>query len=262
MAGPALHPSILPRRGPKVNALLFQGMRDTLFNFNEGYANYQCLRSEGGDVRLLSYQSGHNAAHLVPDPGEAYLPPGNAFDGRCGSLAFEDRDAGVLRPIPQGRARRSRRSADQALPVDCEGRCGAGQPGHDLAERRRDGGRRARDPRYAGTGLDQPVAVDLGITGAQGSSVVAGIPHLKLKVQAAPNSAGEPILFVGLGQKHNAAPDAWDLIDNQVLPLRGTGTFDVDLVGVAARLAAGEKLALLVYGRQSLFAAPSQRQCP
>jgi ABC-2 type transport system ATP-binding protein len=114
----------------------------------------------------------------------------------------------------------------------------------------------------AGIGLDQPVAVDLGITGAQGSSVVAGIPHVQLKVRAAPDSTGEPILYVGLGQKHSAAPNAWDLIDNQAMPLRGTGTFDVDLVGVAARLAAGDKLALLVYGRQSLFVAPSSANVP
>ncbi len=86
MADPAPHAEHLPRRGPRVNAVLYQGMRDTLFNFNEGYANYECLRSEGGDVRLLTYQSGHNTAYLVPDPGEKYLPPGNAIDERCGSL--------------------------------------------------------------------------------------------------------------------------------------------------------------------------------
>jgi ABC-2 type transport system ATP-binding protein len=104
--------------------------------------------------------------------------------------------------------------------------------------------------------------VDLGITGAQDSSVVAGIPHLQVTVQAAPDSTGEPTLFVGLGQKHHAASGTWDLIDNQTMPLRGTGTFDVDLVGVAARLAAGDKLALLVYGRQSLFAAPASANVP
>ena len=260
--GPGTAPEHLPRRGPKVNALLFQGMRDTLFNFSEGYANYQCLRREGGDVRLLSYQSGHNAAHLVPDPGEAYLPPGNAFDGRCGSLhlttAIGAFFAQYLKGVP---------GAADAVPT---------KPCLSIAKddavlvskvmTMQSGGATAVDVPatqvIAGTGLDQPVAVDLGIIGAQGSSVVAGIPHLQLKVQAAPDSAGEPILFVDLGQKHNAAPDAWDLSDNQVLPLRGTGTFDVDLVGVAARFAAGEKLALLVYGRESLFVAPSSVHVP
>jgi ABC-2 type transport system ATP-binding protein len=260
--GPGTAPEHAPRRGPKVNALLFQGMRDTLFNFNEGYANYQCLRREGGDVRLLSYQSGHNAAHLVPDPGEAYLPPGNAFDGRCGSLhltsaigAFFEQylkgvpgaaDAVPAKPclsIAKGDAV----LVSQVMTMQSGGATEVEVPATHV---------------IAGTGLDRPVAVDLGIAGAQGSSVVAGIPHLQLTVQAAADSAGEPILFVGLGQKHHTAPDAWDLIDNQVLPLRGTGTFDVDLVGVAARLAAGEKLALLVYGRQSLFVAPSSANVP
>jgi ABC-2 type transport system ATP-binding protein len=260
--GPGTAPEHLPRRGPKVNALLFQGMRDTLFNFNEGYANYECLRSEGGDVRLLSYQSGHNAAHLVPDPGEAYLPPGNVFDGRCGTLhlltamrAFLDQ---YLKGIPGG--------ADSVPMKPCLSIAKDDAVLVSQVMTKRSGGATAVDVPatnvIAGTGLDQPVAVDLGISGAQGSSVVAGIPHLQLKVHAAADSAGEPILFVGLGQKRNAAPDTWDLIDNQVLPLRGVGTFDVDLVGVAARLGAGEKLALLLYGRQSLFVAPRSANVP
>ena len=260
--GPGTAPQHLPRRGPEVNALLFQGMRDTLFNFNEGYANYQCLRSEGGDVRLLSYQSGHNAIHLVPDPGEAYLPPGNAFDGRCGSLdlvtamlAFFEQ---YLKDVPGAAAK---------VPV---------KPCLSIAKHdavlvsqvmtRRSGGATAVEVPathvVAGTGLDRPVAADLGISGAQGSSVVAGIPYLHLNVRAAPESAGEPILFVGLGQTRNAAPGKWDLIGNQVLPLRGTGEFDVDLVGVAARLAAGERLGLLVYGLQSQFVAQAGANAP
>lgn len=260
--GPGTAPEHPPRRGPKVDALLYQGMRDTLFNFNEGYANYRCLKSEGGDVRLLTYQSGHNAAHVVPDPGEAYLPPGNAFDGRCGSLhlvaaiaAFFDQH---LKGVP---------GAADAVPT---------RPCLSIAKddavlvnevmTMRSGGETAivvpATHVVAGTGLDQPAAVDLGITGVQGTSVVAGIPHLQLKVQAAPDSKGEPILFVGLGQKRNVAPNTWDLIDNQVMPVRGTGTFDLEMVGVAARLAAGEKLALLVYGRQSMFVAPKDSAVP
>lgn len=260
--GPGTVPEHPPRLGPRVNALLFQGMRDTLFNFSEGYANYQCLRREGGDVRLLSYQSGHNAAHIVPDPGEAYLPPGNVYDGKCGSLhlttAIGAFFAQYLKGVPGAAnvvptkpclsiAKDDAVLVNQVMTLQSGGATSVDVPATQV---------------IAGTGLDQAVAVDLGIVGAQGSSVVAGIPHVKLSVNAAPNSAGEPILFVGLGQKRKAAPDVWDLIDNQVLPLRGTGTFDVDLVGVAARLAAGEKLALLVYGRESLFVAPTSAKIP
>ena len=260
--GPGTAPEHAPRRGPTVNALLFQGMRDTLFNFSEGYANFQCLRQEGGDVRLLSYQSGHNAAHLVPDPGEAYLPQGNVYDGRCGSLhlttAIGAFFAQYLKGVPGAAdvvptkpclsiAKDDAVLVNQVMTMQTGGATAVKVPATKV---------------IAGASLDVPVAVDLGITGTQGSSVVAGIPHLRLTVQAAPDSAGEPILFVGLGQQHKAAPEVWDLIDNQVLPLRGTGTFDVDLVGVAARLAAGEKLALLVYGRESLFVAPSSAHVP
>ena len=181
-------------------------MRDTLFNFNEGYANYECLRSEGGDVRLLSYQSGHNTAYLVPDPGEKYLPPGNAVDERCGSLhkktamrAFFDQylkgEPGAADAVPTkpclSIAKDDAVLVNQVMTLQSGGATAVDVPATRVT---------------AGTGLDQPVAVDLGITGAQGSSVVAGIPHLKVTVQAAPNSTGEPILFVGLGQKHNAAP--------------------------------------------------------
>jgi ABC-2 type transport system ATP-binding protein len=254
--GPGTAPEHPPLRGPKVNALIFQGMRDTLFNFTEGYANYVCLKAGGGDVRLLSYQSGHNAANLVPDPGVAYLPPGNAFDGRCGSLHLTTAIGAFFEQYLKGVP-----GAADAVPT---------QPCLSIAKddavlvgeimTKQSGGATAVDVRAtkvtAGTGLDKAVAIELGIAGAQGSSVVAGIPHLHLNVQRAPDATGEPILFVGLGQTRNDAPGVWDLINNQVMPVRGTGPIDVDLVGIAARLVAGEKLALLVYGRHSQFVAP------
>lgn len=42
-----------------VDILFTQGMRDTLFNFNEGLANYTAYKALGGDVRLMTHQSGH-----------------------------------------------------------------------------------------------------------------------------------------------------------------------------------------------------------
>lgn len=50
---------------PPVSILFSQGMRDTLFNFNAGFANFQGYRARGGDVRLLSHEGGH----ILPGSG-------------------------------------------------------------------------------------------------------------------------------------------------------------------------------------------------
>ena len=42
-----------------VDILFSQGIRDTLFNFNEAWANFQGYRALGGDVRLMGHESGH-----------------------------------------------------------------------------------------------------------------------------------------------------------------------------------------------------------
>jgi len=50
-----------PVSGSLTNSALFhiQGVRDTLFNFNEGYDNAQCFRKNGNDVRYLAVSGGH-----------------------------------------------------------------------------------------------------------------------------------------------------------------------------------------------------------
>jgi ABC-2 type transport system ATP-binding protein len=50
-----------------------------------------------------------------------------------------------------------------------------------------------------------------------------------------------------------------ELIDEQVLPIRGFGTFELDMVGVGERLVAGDQLVLMVYGNQQGFVATSSR---
>lgn len=51
--------TVPPTAFPKVDALITQGFRDSLFNFNQAFQNYQCLKARGGDVRLLTHESGH-----------------------------------------------------------------------------------------------------------------------------------------------------------------------------------------------------------
>lgn len=50
-----------PVNGALTKASLFhlQGVRDTLFNFNEGYNNAKCFRDAGNDVRFIAVSGGH-----------------------------------------------------------------------------------------------------------------------------------------------------------------------------------------------------------
>ena len=80
---PRLAPTAAP---PKINAMIWIGVRDTLFDFNNGYHNYACMQPRGGDVRLYSYQTGHNALGTVPDPYvDLFFPPNDDMDARCGT---------------------------------------------------------------------------------------------------------------------------------------------------------------------------------
>ena len=68
----------------------------------------------------------------------------------------------------------------------------------------------------------------------------------------------DSITFVGLGKKSGFAPN-FGLIDDQLTPIRGLGTHDIDLTGVAERLLPGDELALLFYAVHPQFAAAASR---
>lgn len=251
-----------PRSNGKVHALILQGVRDTLFNMSEGFNNYTCLKALGGDVRFFTTQWGHNAeAPIVPDLGNRlYFPnymggarPGNEFDTRCGRFEYADLEMAYFERYLKGNA-----NAMDGIPT---GPCLSLASGDAVTVDSVTTGS-SRDATVvdipattvvSGAGL-LPVAVDLGIVGAPESSVVAGIPRLRVKVTSMQGAIpGDSVIFVGLGQSRGV-PGVWDLLNNQVQPLLGVGDFDVDLVGVSARLAAGERLALLIYGLHEQFA--------
>ena len=70
-------------KGPPkpVDILFSQGVRDTLFNLNEAINNFNGYRALGGDVRLMTHETGH----LLPAPIQA---AGGKF--ACGSLNRND----------------------------------------------------------------------------------------------------------------------------------------------------------------------------
>jgi hypothetical protein len=107
----------------------------------------------------------------------------------------------------------------------------------------------------SGAQVDLPTAVSL-YTAPSSGSVEAGIPHIVVDVSSTVGlSLGTPMVFVGVGQLHASNPAAWDLVDNQVMPLRGIGHYDIDLIGGGARMQPGDKLGVLFFGLEDQFAA-------
>ncbi len=261
---PRLPPTTAP---PKVNALIWIGIRDTLFNFDNGYQNYKCMQRGGGDVRLLSYQTGHNAqvendvpVGTVPDPYVALFYPANdSLDSRCGMLSEATAELDWFNQYLKGQS-----GAASAIPTDP---CISLEAGDGITvpaiSTYTSGPAQTAYPISATVVAGAPP--DVGTTGtpnvvslftATSPTVIAGIPHLVADLAGVAGvTANQPILYVGLGVLHASNPSVYDLMDNEVTPLRGIGHFDVDLVGGGIRMAAGDQLALLVFGEATQYAA-------
>lgn len=250
--GPGTRPQLAPRQAPKVHALFVQGMRDTLFNFNEGFQNYSCLKKSGGDVRLLSTQTGHNTIPVVPDAGLLLnQDPQDIVRNQCGRIqvaaarkAFFDQ---YLKGIP---------NAAVSVPKQvCISLTGSDAVLVDQVTTGRDGERFDVPTTTVVSGLlGKPAVVPLGTRTTVAGDVIAGIPHLAVQIDASvPELGGEPIVFAALGVVRDSG--FIEPLDNQIMPLRGTGSFDLALPGVGERLRRGDQLALLIYGAHEQFFA-------
>ena len=257
---------------PMVNAMVWIGVRDTLFNFNNGYHNYSCLqRNGGGDVRLLSYQAGHNSTvegttSITPDPDVTlYYPAGDGNDSRCGATLNEDAaqlawfnqylkgQAGAASNIPSNPCISLSAGDGVTVPIVPTFTSGPAETPYDVGSMNV----------VTGAQVDVPTATVLYTAGAKGD-VEVGIPHMQIDVSYTADgvSTGSPIVYVGLGIKHASNNATWDLIDNNVLPVRGTGYFDLDMIGGGARLLPGDQLGFLVYGLQDQYASAGNVSAP
>jgi ABC-2 type transport system ATP-binding protein len=256
--GAGTAPELPPLKPGKIHALVTQGYRDTLFNFNDNYKAFECLKAAGGDVRFTSYQAGHNTLQAIPDPGQAFQPPGSTTSFACGNL---NKDAATLAFFEQHlKGQANALATAKVLPGLCLSL--AGTDAIQVADiTRGTAGTMKAVPAtnvVSGGGINVPVAVSL-YTAPLTTDVLAGIPYAELEVKDAtglqPNA--DTIIFVGIGHRRAPASGAgagvWDLVDNQLLPLRGLKTHKVDLVGVAERLRAGDEVGLLFYGAHDQF---------
>lgn len=75
---------------------------------------------------------------------------------------------------------------------------------------------------------------------------LAGIPTADLTVSPVADTVA-PIVFVGLGVRHDPN-ERIELINDQIAPLRGSGEFEQQLVGVTQHLQAGDEVYLMLYG--------------
>ncbi|MBE0487394.1 alpha/beta fold hydrolase [Marinobacter sp.] len=271
------------------NVLLTQGMKDTLFNFNEAWRNFDCLRALGGDVRLLTHQTGHILPVEAPDEAQPaeYVDPtaglleipgfqsaGGAF--ACGDISVSDATLNWLQHHLQGKPLAGYfEGTDENVCLSLEDGSAVHVPvdsfpapdapgtllkGDAVVER----SVRSDTPVPNGaaalaTPTLPPEALFLGKAGDDGATI-GGIPTALVTVSdllgRTKCMAGlsqyelgcDAILFIGLG-KRSEGSSRWQLIDDQIQPVRGLKEARVvELVGVAEVLNPGDELALLVYG--------------
>ncbi len=263
---------------PKVDALLWQGPRDDLFNLNEAWKNYQCLKAAGGDVRLLSYSFGHHV--LSPNLGLADMGMSSQslpLETECGPINKEVATVAWFNDKLLGLG-----DADEVITTGQQF-CFSLDPGDAVSLAQMPVGG-SEFPIALPGGL--PVPVTIGDASPQvvplrsageGSEVIAGIPTADIRISLGDASldaqcqdSTDPLLqagtcdatiFVGLGviKLGSGVPLAPELIEEQVLPVRGVGEHQVELVGVAERIAAGDQIVLLIYGSSDAFFASTSR---
>lgn len=239
-------------RPPKVDALFFQSMADVVFNLNEARDNYDCLSASGGDVRLYTYVTGH----LVP--GGAGVPlDGNqsSVDAyRCGPYV-----ADALARLWFDAKLKQDSAAITALAQAPKTCINLGTSGEGVVANAVTTG--------GGNSIDVPVTrvpqlgsrtMTVPLFTADGTTVVAGIPTATLTLaDPTPGSdvdGEDAIVFISIGLiRAGAGPGTLQVLGDQVRPLRGFGTQIVELNGIGAKLAAGDRLLLVLAGE-----APAQ----
>ena len=248
--GPGYVPLFPPAHPPKINAMLWNGMRDTLFTFNNALANYECLSQGGGDVRLFSYQSGHNSLQAVPDPYMyEFYSPTDDLNSNCGSSNVDTMTLDFFNQYLKGMA-----GAASAIPNEPCLSIKAGDGVLVPSVTTGHAGTHFTIPSSiaaAGANIDVPIPIKLG-PAFTSAGVIGGLPRLEVNITPLA-STGQPILFFGIGLLHASQPTNYELLDNQLTPIRGSGEQDYDMTCIAARYSAGDQLALLVFGLEDQY---------
>lgn len=280
--------AVPPRPFPKVDALITQGSRDTLFNMNDGFNNYQCLKALGGDVRFLTHESGHilpvsltsipggaaGTAEDVLDPFYTALTLPNFQDTggsrNCGTLNLQEVQFAWLEEKLQNKSG----EIDKALPIGKDVCLSLGKDDAVATHEVKKGGLEfvldSAIPQFnsvlgvlggtVGDGVREVILATQPIaTAPAGGMILAGFPTMSLQVDPvgfgldecplAPLNlaACDPILFLAIGHR-KAGAARWDIIDDQLTPIRGFGLHEGSMSGIGERIPEGDDVALLVLG--------------
>ena len=261
--GPGTAPRMAPQFPPEVNALYIQSPRDTLFNLNEATANYEALKDNGADVRLFTEQAGHNTIAILSDTGLTnagpkdpyvlYQPDPTSLSTLCGGVTissavvafFDEHLKGVTGRVNQVLGSNPVCLSLTALDSVSTTAVQHGGTAFTIAADAKG------NAVSVGTDDDQTTTIPL-LTVSGSSNVLAGIPTIDVTVTdtdtPADSDTSNTIIYVGIGQKHALGLPGWDLVDNQLTPLRGLGRHTLDLSGVATRLQVGDQLGLMLFG--------------
>ncbi|MDO9452012.1 MAG: CocE/NonD family hydrolase [Stagnimonas sp.] len=277
-----------PRPYPALDVLVTQGTRDGLFNFNDGFNNYNCLKQRGGDVRFLTHETGHilpvsitnvPGAEEALDPFYAAITVPNFEDAAgardCGSLVLDDvqfawfqeklqfKKGAIDAALPIGKSPCLSLGAGDAVSVPAVKVGGTPFP-FDLATPQFSGALGILGSVLGNGAREQLLSNVPLMTVGEAGGVLAGVPTLDIELTGltglemltcpTPLSIGacDPILFLAIGHR-KAGTERWDVVDDQITPVRGFGAHSLRMNGIGERLAAGDELALLIYGFHAQF---------
>lgn len=254
---------------PKVNALFAQSSRDILFNLNDAWANYSCYNTLGGDVRLYSVQIGHNTIGTLsytgqttapPDPGAPYQV-GDPFSlsSTCAGETMMNSTLAFFDEHLNGNTGASTVSNPLCLDLSANYSILADDLTVGGTQYTIDGG--LLNSNLITVGQDDSATTTtvslFSVSDAQGE-VIAGIPTLNVTLTDEDNPSNadgiNTIVFAAIGHKRAAGLGAqqWDIIDNQLTPLRGLGNHQINMVGVLEKLNVGDEIGLMLFGEHAL----------
>ncbi|HUP91573.1 MAG TPA: CocE/NonD family hydrolase [Solimonas sp.] len=278
--------SIAPNPYGAIDVLFTQGMRDTLFNLNDAYKNYSCLKARGGDVRLLTHETGHILPVAPPPEVENPLDPfaialtlpafqdAGAPSRACGNQDLNDVQFAWFQEKLNNQSGAVAAAMTSGTNVCMSLAQGDAVAMHDVKVGGTPFTLDAGTPQFnsalgvlgatLGNGAREALLATIPLyTAPAEGAVLAGLPTMDLQVAslagpamdcAIPLNIGacDPILLLAIGQRH-AGMERWDIVDDQITAMRGFGAHQGLMNGIAERLAPGDELALLIYGFHAQF---------